>query len=337
MRIARILLILLISTYGYAFAQSNSQKAKYMRDGLVEHHGQSATVLANDPRPLLQAARTVAEEYGWVVDFEDPLYSNKFDSVDDTDPTWRAANPNAKGTLSVAGGAFQSEFTEPNSISPTAAEMALRKIVEDYDASGNPGKFALSKENDGRFTIVGIEAKDDSGVSKPMLPLLDTRITIPVKARNGRETFDLFLQTLSHATQKVVLGSFLTNLLNNSEVMAGGENVTARSLLSSIISQLNTHYKLNWTLFFDLDSSSYHLAIWPAMRTQKNASGRSTRMPIEHDDLSKIPSTDSLKGSLLQEPGYLLIWTLRAFEFTSTAKAKLLRFGILPAIKQIRS
>jgi len=283
MRAAAIILTLLFSSYCDVLAQSTGQRPTYMQDGLVEHHGSSATVLANDPRPLLQAARAVAEEYGWVVDFEDPLYDSKYDTVDTTDAEWRAANPNSKGTLSVGGRAFQSSFTEPVSVSADFPEASLKKIVDDYNKSGNPGRFELTKESDRRFTITGTESSDGSGSTSPKPPLLDTQITIPVKTRNGTETFNLFLQALSDAAHvKVVHGSFMDNLLQNSSVKAGGESVTARSILSSIVSQLNSEYELNWTLFYDLDSETYFLNIWPAMiRTAKDAQGGLVFSPLE--------------------------------------------------------
>jgi hypothetical protein len=282
MRATAIILTILFST-PYALAQPNGQRSKYMRDGLIDHRGPSATVSANDPRPVLQAARAVAEEYGWVVDFEDPPYHPEYDAIDTTDATWRAANPFAKGTLSVKGGAFQSSFPEPASASTTFAEEALQKIVADYNRSENPGKFALCRESDRRFTITGTAARNGSGSSGPISPLLDTQITIPVKTRSGTATFNLFLQTLSSAAQvKVVHGSFMDNLLQNSSVTVGGDNVAARSILSSIVSQLKTPYELNWTLFYDLDSAMYVLNIWPAMiRTGKDAHGQIIFSPLE--------------------------------------------------------
>jgi hypothetical protein len=283
MRAAAIILTFLFSSYCDVLAQSTRQGPKYMQDGLMEHHGSSATVSANDPRPLLQAARAVAEEYGWVVDFEDPLYDSKYDAVDTTDAEWKAANPNSKGTLSVAGRAFQSSFTEPVSVSADFPEASLKKIVDDYNKSGNPGRFELSKESDRRFTITGTESSDGSGSTRPKPPLLDTQITIPIQTRNGTETFNLFLQTLSDAARvKVVHGSFMDNLLQNSSVKTGGDSVSARYILSSIVSQLNSEYELNWTLFYDLDSETYFLNIWPAMiRTAKDAQGRLVFSPLE--------------------------------------------------------
>ena len=267
MRNAWMILIFLLSPYGCVFAQSNVHNPSFMRLGLVEHHGTSARVLANAPRPVLQAMRALEREYGWAIDYEDPLYYSRFDLKDDTDPDWRAANPNSKGVVRVAGGAFQSEFAEPSSkTSSDSEEVVLRKVVDDYNASANPGKFVVSKESEGRFAIIGVKSKDDVGVSQPKEPILDTRITISSETRTGQATLNLILQTLSDVThQQVVDGSFsANNLWLTSEVKVGGQNMTARSLLVNTIAQLRTSSVLVWTLFFDPDSGMNVVVISPA-------------------------------------------------------------------------
>ena len=73
------------------YGQQVQSQSHFMRRAMVEHHAGSATVVANDPRPLFQAITAVREEYGWVVDYEEPPYFSKYDLVDTTDPAWRAA------------------------------------------------------------------------------------------------------------------------------------------------------------------------------------------------------------------------------------------------------
>jgi hypothetical protein len=40
----------------------------------VEHSANSATVVANNPRPLWMAVVALRHEYGWLIDYEDPIY-----------------------------------------------------------------------------------------------------------------------------------------------------------------------------------------------------------------------------------------------------------------------
>jgi len=123
----------------------------------------------------MQAVEAISQEYGWIVDFEDPLYQSHFDLVDATDPEWRASHPNEKGATRVSGGLFQSSFPEPSSIpSGNAEEQVLQKLVADYNSSGNPGKFSVRKEADGRYALVGVSRKDETGKDETVNPLLDT-------------------------------------------------------------------------------------------------------------------------------------------------------------------
>src|SRR5437870_928199 len=121
-------------------------RAQFMREGVVIRNGDTATVKANDPRPLAQAIQAVSEEYGWVVDYEDPLYSDS-EVVDAADPKWRASHPEAPMVKGIAGGAFQCDYDERAALASTPGEEAtLQKLVAEYNRTANPGKFMVRDE-----------------------------------------------------------------------------------------------------------------------------------------------------------------------------------------------
>jgi hypothetical protein len=138
-----------------------------MNAGVVQHTGAAGTLTSNDPRPLTQAIETISQEYGWIVDFEDPPYRSHFDLVDATDPKWRATHPNEKGAMRISGGLFQSSFPEPSTISDNAEEQVLQKLVADYNSSGNPGKFVVRKQAEDRYAVIGASRRDETGKTKP--------------------------------------------------------------------------------------------------------------------------------------------------------------------------
>jgi hypothetical protein len=174
---------------------SRLRKPSFAAVANIEHTSSSGHVSANYSRPLFQTAETVIREYGWVVDYEDPPYFSTFDLTDDTDPRWRASHPNSKGVVRVAGSAFQSTFPEP--VGETTKEQVLEKIISDYNSSGNPGKFALRKEGENRYAVIGVAVKDDAGKDKDAPVLLDTLITVPEAHRSAFDTLNLVLSTLS--------------------------------------------------------------------------------------------------------------------------------------------
>lgn len=249
---------------------------RFMKEGVITRNGNTATVKTNDARPLAQAIQAVSEEYGWVVDYEDPIYSDS-ETIDATNPEWRATHPNAPIVRGIAGSAFQCEFDERSALaSTTGEEAALEKIIAEYNTSGNPGKFMVRDEGEEtfnpeipgfkksvahRYSIVGV-----SGI-------LDTPVSIAVERRSAQATIDLIARELSTKTNmKVFNGGFANNLLIHSEVNVGGENLSARNLL---IKTLNaTQRPQIWRFLFDPGSNTYVFNIQTTARVERDAEGK---------------------------------------------------------------
>lgn len=276
-----VLFVLLISVGSFLLAQT-STKPSFMNAAVIQHNGASGALTANFPRPLSQAIEAISQEYGWTVDFEDPHYTSHFDLVDDTDPTWRANHPTAKGVVRVAGGFFQSNFPEPSTITTgNPEEQVLQKLVADYNASGNPGKFLVRKEAEGRYAIIGVSRKDENGRDETVNALLDTSISIPVQQRDAVATLRLIVDTLSAETGvKVHLGTvgLSSNPLQEATLTIGGSNVPARTLLLQAldgISSTSPHFRgvFVWNFLFDADTNAYWLRLRPATKSATDAHG----------------------------------------------------------------
>ncbi|HKV26563.1 MAG TPA: hypothetical protein VJN93_18350 [Candidatus Acidoferrum sp.] len=276
--------VLLISVGPFLLAQSPT-KPSFMDAAVIQHNGASRVLTANFPSPLSQAIEAISQEYGWTVDFEDPHYTSHFDLVDDTDPKWRANHPTAKGVVRVAGGFFQSNFPEPSTITTgDPEEQVLQKLVADYNASGNPGKFVVRKEAEGRYAVIGVSRKDENGRDEAVNALLDTPISIPVQQRDAKATLRLIVDTLSADTDvNVHLGTIglSSDPLQEATLTLGGSNVPARTLLLQAldgISSTSPHFRgiFVWNFLFDADTNAYWLRIRAATKTVSNAGGRQT-------------------------------------------------------------
>jgi len=253
-----------------------------MKDGKVEHKQGSATVTANTARPLAQAIAALREEYGWVLDYEDPPYTNEPDLVDAADPQWRATHPNARAAHRIAGGFFQSQYSEDAGIeTPAGEEAVLRKIVSEYNSSGNPGKFSVRVEGPGRFAIVGSSAKDAVGQDRNAPAVLDTRISLPGQTGNGLDALNAILAQLSSKSGKtVVAGMIPAALLSQSNVTIGGENRSARDLLIQTFD--GTGRPLHWRLLFDpINENTFVLNVAVAERAIVDTYGRKRFRPID--------------------------------------------------------
>lgn len=277
----RRMLAFLFLLGGPSLLVAQAGKPFFMGAGVIQHHETAATLTANDPRPLMQAVEAISQEYGWTVDYEDPPYRSHFDLADDTDPVWRANHPNGKSVTRVSGGPFQSNFPEPSTISVNAEEQVLQKLVSDYNASGNPGKFVVRKETEGRYAVVGVSRKDDAGRDEPVEVLLDTAISMPVQQRDATATIQLIVDTLSATTGvKVYLGTIglSSDPLQGLELAVGGTNVPARKLLLQVIDGASKSQFfqgiLVWNFAFDADRNGYDLRLSPATTTETDANGR---------------------------------------------------------------
>jgi hypothetical protein len=263
MRFLMIAFVIVLSNV-YAHAQDAVQvrHGKYMDHAEVRHLATSASVTANDARPLAQALTALSEEYAWVIDFEDPPYYSKYDLVDDTEAKWRAEHPTAKGVTVISGDSFQSQFPEnPNAAgSPAEEEHILDRVVSDYNASANPGRFRVVNEGDGRFAIVGISVKGDDGQVKLVSPILDTLISIPTDTRDAYTAIETILNALTvKSGTKVAPFSVPTNALAHSQVTVGGQNIPARVLLLQTLSAAKL--KLYWRLYYDHDVKMYGFSL----------------------------------------------------------------------------
>jgi hypothetical protein len=253
-----------------------------MEHGAVQHGSASGIVLSSEAHPLRQAIEAVREEYGWVVDYEDPTYHSEYDFIDITKPEWRAAHPGERGQRLLAGGTFRSEYPEaPNTAtSALEEEKVLDKIIADYNQSGNPGKFRVVKEPEGRFAVIGQYVKDDAGRDEYVSPILDTPISIPTETRGALETVYLIVEQLSAKTGIKIGYLDWGNSILRSRLTLGGQNIPARSLFMQTLASSNRPLVLDLSCN-PFTSVQYYLQIRVASLAKFDATGKRTTVPID--------------------------------------------------------
>ncbi|MGH9327978.1 MAG: hypothetical protein ACRD2B_15015 [Terriglobia bacterium] len=259
-------------------AGASQQQPHYVPRATLRRRGGLVTVNADNPRPLWQALSAVREEYGWSVDYEDPRWGGA-DLRDVSPPAWHAAHPGKSGSMEPAGGAFQCTYTETPDMwnSPESELDVLEKIVSDYNASGNPGKFVVRAQSDGSYAVIGIEGGSE-GLAAPA-PLLDTSISLTPARRSGLNTLSLILASLSAKSgASVGIGEIPFNLLFQSTITVGATNLPARSLLIEFYQALRV--KMVWDLWFLPDLQSYALNLREAALSIPGAFGGRRLVPI---------------------------------------------------------
>lgn len=252
---------------GQAAAPARPEFLEYAR---IEQKDRQVSVSANSPRPLDQAIEAIRREYGWVIDYEDPMYTPS-DLVDDTDPTWRADHPHEKGVTRVAGGAFRAEFPMGNGmrIGSSDEEGVLEKIIADYRASGNPGEFTLRKEGDNRFAVVGVHKT--RGIANDDAPVLDSIIDLPLRERNVAEALEEIVRAVSQKIGVTVeAGEGPINLMVQTTLKMGGGQRPAREFLTQLASA--SRFPTVWRLLYDADVGMYFLSLRIATQSAKDGS-----------------------------------------------------------------
>jgi hypothetical protein len=273
---------ILVISLSCALAQG-PDKPHFFKHGVVLHSDSGASVSAFHPRPLWQALAAVGVEYGLNINYEDPPYSSTYDLVDDTDPGWRSKNPNAPGVTRVAGGSFQTNF--PEIATPSNAqqvEAALNAIVKSYNASGNPGHFALLSSGGDRFTVVGNEARNAQGQLQDLPLILDTPVSLTgkeVALAGALESVAKQLTETSKMGVKVELGSVPMNALVQTRSVLTATNEKARDVIVNLLNQ-DKHVKLAYALLYDADTRLFFLNIGVVSRLTISPSGQREYTPV---------------------------------------------------------
>jgi hypothetical protein len=232
---------------GQALGQATPPRDNsYLRQAAITETAGAVRITANSPRPLLQVLDALRQKYGWVVDYEDPRYTSAQDIVESTQETRRALLP--------AGG----NFTVLLPVDATPEDQTLRLIVDAYNQSSNPSRFAIRRSVDKRFYVVGTSARDEANALSSPLPLLDTLVKIPLRRRTIADTIDLLCRALAlQSHTSVSVGVSPRSVLAYTTVKTGGGMVSARELL--IQSLKAAPRDVYWCLLFDPTSKGYVL------------------------------------------------------------------------------
>jgi hypothetical protein len=248
---------------GFVWAQSTT-RPKYLDHAMIQHSGEVVTVTANSPVPLFQVISGIREEYGWRINWESAPGYSRFDLVDDTGPKWRAAHPDAKGVTRPAGGVFVASFPEPTDTSAAAERDVLEKVIQEYNATENPGKYALRADTDGQFAVVGTQVRDETGALRELPPLLDTPVSMSRTTSDFDDAIRSILAALQSATGTRIVNATFGRVSGTEQVTVGGERLSGRNLLNQALA--STKLPLQYDLLYDADLQAYGLTVSLATR-----------------------------------------------------------------------
>jgi hypothetical protein len=249
----RVLLLALVLSLPFgAEAQDPSQVAH------IAHVGKDVVVTAPGARPLYLALTAVSEEFGWIVDYEDPVYSAE-ETRDATVPEWRRAHPHEHGSIVPSGENFAANLGQVDRNHPHVTEV-VGNLVAQFNRSANPGVFRVIHTAAGRLVVAGRsrtqKGSDPAGV-------LDQSI-IPGAERQVVDDAlkSLTVQCSAACGVSIALGQIPGNAVGQSAVGGYKGSISCRDQLGRILSALP--YALTYALLYDPGGRTYYLSIVPA-------------------------------------------------------------------------
>lgn len=243
---------------------------------VVSHVGTDTVVSAHGPRPLYFAVSEVSEQFGWIVDYEDPIYSTK-ESRDAAVPEWRRKHPGEKGLLVPSGTDFVAnlgQIPDPP-IRPTAL---LEHLVSLYNQSPNPGHFVLIRTAERRTVVSGSSRMSDN----PAKALLDYTIQPDSQKQLVSEALKkLTDQCGAAAGVPIELATVPSNALSQSSLEGFKGALSCRDQLGRIMNAMP--YALSYSLLYDIGSESYYLNIVPARQIVKGENGKPVSVQLKKE------------------------------------------------------
>jgi hypothetical protein len=270
--------IILCCHSGYSFAQIPLERTR------ITHQGSRTTIVAIGTRPLFQAVKALRDEYSWVVDYEDPVYSGS-ELVDDTSSDWRRLHPASKGVPRLVASSFVTSFDGSDAAAmqtSASEERVLRSVVRDYNAGARPERFEVRRSASGRLTIVGLPKAASTGQQAPQ-SIMDTPISLELKSRSAIEALSAIFAALSVQSGRKVGAFWLdSNLFIQTGTTLSGQNIPARDLLERVAD--STGYCISFNSMYDADADLYGLDLSMITRASTDASGRQMRDTIIPQD-----------------------------------------------------
>jgi len=239
----------------------------------------------NDPRALAQAALRLESRLGVPINYEDGPYLFGGDVVDVAPDIMsaeqKAAHPAAHVWVPRGGRLSVSMPLSPTgNVAVSSVPSLVNWLITASRNQGLPGSHAMLVEN-GTVTIVPLTARDESGASVSVTPLLGTKVSLPYAELNAGDALQSILSQVSKATGVAVyVGDVPINAMINSRVPIGAAEESARVVISRLLSSIGTITTSNgenvpalaYHLYFDPGQKAYYFNVHVLTTSSMNKS-----------------------------------------------------------------
>lgn len=243
-------LVVLISTV----ATLSPPAARAFRGHRLELSAQGST-------PLATVLADLEKRFGWVITYEDPVYEHSSDVEEVTNLSQRPPDSTRRRILSPRQGAFAVDIGLPSAgTTPANPLECVRRVVEAYNESGNPGRFRVL-QTDGMLHVLPLASNGTDGQLIPRRSILETPISVPPGPHNAAAFLNEVVTAVkSRNGVDIALMSAPANLFARAQVEPDVIDDLALNMLARELHQLDS--SLSWRLMYSPTDQKYMLTVY---------------------------------------------------------------------------
>jgi hypothetical protein len=266
----RLTTSLALIVVGWSF--TSQVKGQSLDSAKVVRGAERTDLQSNQPRPMDATVTALVNEFGWLVDYEDPPYSkNSSDVVDMTDPTWQRTHPHDR-FFGLKGGSFLTHLAPTETASEAVPVKTVERIVSEYDQSSLPGRFIVRTGERGRIAVVGVATRNASDAYEQTPVLLDTPIVLTPLTTDLLDALSTITAALTSISgHRVVVGTSPINLFNQVQCVLPSEKLVSRVAIGQMLD--SAPVKLVYSLLYDPNDDLYVLNVTVVTRVSVTAHG----------------------------------------------------------------
>jgi hypothetical protein len=279
-------------------------------------------ITINQSQALLKLSWQLSERYGYLVTYEEAPIDQENEVVRGLNAAGRTTKSAVRKPVTFhvpraqAPGAdgTSTDISGPEGILPLSKEL-IQPMVDDYNASGNPSKFAVSF--DGTYAHILAVSHRVNGKMEDFQPILATKITMAPQPLPCYQTIDNLLAELKKMRGVDVEALLIDpNWVLRHECSIVGADLTAGEVLAQVAHEFGfgtptgappvqpgREMRITWWLAHDPDSEKYYLSMaWVRDKTPTTTVAPSAPAQAEKQPVATAPAGVDVIGIRVPTP-----------------------------------
>ncbi len=253
---------------GAAVANSPAQD---MPSVVLHNRGGDILIEVQSRRPLEDTLQRLCQEYGWLVDFEEIVYTDD-ELIDVSAPAWRKTHPRQRGAMDPP--LQRAKFTLPATLfGEDATGKAIEALLIQYNEQFSQQRYEFQKLGKLRFVVYGVRS---AGVADALNAVA---IVPPTQNRlSASSDLDRVVQICSANNRlPIVLGNIPINGLTTHLIAPSARKITCREAIDRIANAVSPN--LTYRLAYEATNRQLFLSITSQGIYETSQDGRRTLRP----------------------------------------------------------